>query len=120
MGYSNNVNGDSSLAVGGQNTVTGARAYAIGDHLKAHQNQLVIGKYNVEDSNSDYPFIIGYGTAEATRANIVTVDTAGNVTANNIPAQPSNDGDYILKCSVVNGVATYTWTAVSTWNGGNY
>lgn len=33
----------------------------------------------------------------------------GNILANNIPAAPTSDGNYVLKCSIVDGVATYSW-----------
>ena len=34
---------------------------------------------------------------------------AGNITANNIPAPPSGDGNYTLTCSVSSGSITYSW-----------
>lgn len=120
IGYYNNVSGDCSLAVGGSNTISGNRSYTFGDHLTSHANQMVIGNYNIDDSNSTYAFIIGNGTSSSAKSNAMTVDTAGNITANNIPAPPSSDGDYILKCSVSSGTATYSWLSLSTWNGGNY
>lgn len=36
---------------------------------------------------------------------------SGNVTANNIPAPPSADGEYDLHCSVSSGTVTYSWVA---------
>lgn len=36
---------------------------------------------------------------------------SGNVTANNIPAPPSADGEYDLHCSVSSGTVTYSWIA---------
>lgn len=34
---------------------------------------------------------------------------SGNVIANNIPAPPSADGNYVLKCSIVDGTPSYSW-----------
>lgn len=73
--------------------------------------QHAIGKFNVADPNSTYLFIIGNGTAYNARSNALTVDWAGNIVCNNIPAQPAADGNYVLKCSIVSGVATYSWVA---------
>ena len=42
-------------------------------------NQTAIGKYNVADSSGNYAFIIGNGTAEASRSNALTVKWDGTV-----------------------------------------
>lgn len=67
---------------GGFSTVMGNSCSAKSD------NQTAIGKYNVADANDTYAFIIGNGTAEASRSNALavkwdgTVDTAkGQLTA---------------------------------------
>lgn len=63
------------------------------------------------DILSDYAFIIGNGTSDNARSNALTVDWDGNLVCNNIPAAPTTDGNYVLKCSIVDGVATYSWVA---------
>ena len=69
--------------------------------------------YVDDGTSSAYLFVIGNGTANATRSNALTVDTAGNLVCNNIPAPPSSDGNYVLQCSVSSGVVTYSWVAQS-------
>ncbi len=49
-----------------------------------------------------------------------TTKNTSDILASVYPTQPSNDGDYILKCSVSSGTPTYSWLSLSTWNGGNY
>jgi hypothetical protein len=78
----------------------------------------IIGRYNVAPSSGDNKLLtIGNGTSNAARSNAFTVDTSGNVyatgnvTANNIPAAPSVDGEYDLHCSVSSGTVTYSWVA---------
>lgn len=65
VGYNNSTKQTHSLAVGG---------YLIA----ASAEQCVYGKYNIEDSASTYNTIIGNGTS-STRANGLTINTAGNV-----------------------------------------
>ena len=66
-------------------TSSGFRSFAQGIGLKASANdQVVFGKYNVEDSAGTYTFIIGNGTSDSARSNAVTVDTTGTITAGNL------------------------------------
>lgn len=59
------------------NTATGRRAFAFGDHTKASGNeQVVTGRYNVEDAGSTYAEIVGGGEAGAAK-NIRTTDWTG-------------------------------------------
>lgn len=55
--------------------------------------------------------VLGNGTAYDARSNALTVDWNGNLVCNNIPAPPAGDGTYNLQCSIVDGVATYSWVA---------
>ena len=41
-----------------------------------------MGKWNIEDNQDTYAFIIGNGTADNARSNALTIDWNGNVTAN--------------------------------------
>lgn len=59
------------------NTATGRRAWAFGDHTKASgAEQVVDGRYNVEDSAGTYAEITGGGEAGAPK-NIRTLDWSG-------------------------------------------
>ena len=62
-------------AVGAFSIVGGQSVYATSD------NQSAFGKFNVQDSNNDYAFIIGNGSDSANRSNALTVDWSGNVMA---------------------------------------
>lgn len=46
--------------------------------IAASQYQTAIGKYNIEDANNTYSFIIGNGTSSATRSNAASLDWSGN------------------------------------------
>lgn len=58
----------------------GAYSLAVGNSIIASENyQTVLGKYNVEEANTI--LIIGNGTDDNNRANILEVDTQGSITA---------------------------------------
>lgn len=57
--------------------------------IAASAAQTVIGRFNAEDSNDNYAFIIGKGMSDYDRSNALTVDWAGEVVA----ADPTIDRD---------------------------
>lgn len=92
-GYQTHASGDAAHAEGLVTRASGTDSHAegIGSQAKstashaqnyytiaASSNQTAIGKYNVEDSNGLYAFVIGNGTA-SNRSNALTVDWSGNV-----------------------------------------
>ena len=117
-GYTGLTN-TSSEANGSESIVLGTGLNAIGN------SQTVIGTLNSTDDTK--AFILGNGKVNyagetvgtditVTRSNALTVDwdgnleTAGTIKALNIPDPPTTDGTYTLTCTVLNGVATYSWT----------
>lgn len=112
-------------AGGSYSEANGVSAFAHGDHVKALSgNQTVFGKYNIEDSNDTYEFILGNGTANNNRSNAATVDWngnlwvagnitdgSGNVLANkmDLPILPQTDGTYTLQVVILNGEPTFSW-----------
>ena len=56
--------------------------------IAASSCQTAIGKYNIEDANDDYAFIIGNGSGFG-RSNALTVDWDGNIRANTETPTPS-------------------------------
>ena len=62
----------------------GSQQYAVryifgfGNNLNLYHQNFVIGSYNIDDSDSNYKFIIGNGNSNG-RANALTVDTTGNL-----------------------------------------
>lgn len=67
--------------------------------------QHVEGQYNIEDTDGVYVHIVGWGTDDANRRNIHTIDTSGNAAfsgkvtigdESGIP-DPTDDGDLITK-----------------------
>ena len=102
--------GYGTFAMGTAVETSGSNSIAMGCGIKAKSNyQTAIGKWNVENNNGTYAFIIGNGTADDARSNAMTVDWDGNIIANNLPSPGSTDGDYILKCTITNGTPTYSW-----------
>lgn len=78
FGLHSYAGGDSSVAFGNYTQANGHRSVAFGENTKAIvDNQLVIGRYNVPDSNKN-AFIIGNGTTDALK-NALTVDWDGNL-----------------------------------------
>lgn len=79
-GDQSQANGDYSHAEGYYCIANGARSHAQNDGTKASSYaQTTIGKYNVEDSNNTYAFIIGNGTNNSSRSNALTVDWNGHI-----------------------------------------
>ena len=102
--------GYGTFAMGTAVQTLGSNSTAMGLGIKAMSNQqTAIGRWNVENFNGTYAFIIGNGTADNARSNAMTVDWNGNIIANNLPSPGSTDGDYILKCSISSGTPTYSW-----------
>ena len=102
--------GYGTFAMGTAVKANGSNSIAMGCGIKATSNyQTAIGRWNVENNNGTYAFIIGNGTADDARSNAMTVDWDGNIIANNLPSPGSTDGDYILKCTITNGTPTYSW-----------
>lgn len=78
FGLHSYAGGDSSVAFGNYTQANGRRSVAFGENTKAIvDNQLVIGRYNVPDSNKN-AFIIGNGTTDALK-NALTVDWNGTL-----------------------------------------
>jgi hypothetical protein len=79
-GDSTEATGRNSHAEGEGTDATGYCSHAEGElTIAAGSCQHVQGKYNVEDSNGVYAFIIGGGTATYNRKNIFAVDWNGNI-----------------------------------------
>ena len=88
---------------------SGVGSLVVGMGVKnTHNTNAVFGRYNAD---GNYSLVIGNGTSNTARSNALTVDWAGNLVCNNIPAAPTADGNYVLKCSIVSGVPTYSWVA---------
>lgn len=102
-GYGNEANGTSAVVLGGDNNkanyqrsaivggynniASGTSAVAMGEEVIAKgNNQLALGKYNVEDTTNKYALVVGGGKTVfiggkyvPERKNVFTVDWAGNV-----------------------------------------
>lgn len=109
-GYRNEVHGEAAHA-------EGYRTIASGDY------QHVSGRYNVEDANDDYALIVGGGTDDSNRANILTLDWDGNLSiagnfSFNVPT-PVNPGDIMTK-GVTDGYITDGYDDTETYDVGDY
>lgn len=77
------ASGANSHSEGGGATASGAQSHAEGSGTTASSaNQHVQGKFNVEDANDTYAFIIGNGTANNARHNAFAVDWNGLIYVN--------------------------------------
>ena len=86
-GYSTKANGNYSHAEGGGTTASGTSSHAEGSGTKASSNyQHVQGKFNVEDTNGKYAFIIGNGENNNNRSNAIAIDWDGLFYLNNSDA----------------------------------
>ena len=79
-----------SFASGETNSAKGASAHAHGLGLIASSDaQMVAGKYNVEDANDGYAFIIGNGADDSNRSNALTVDWDGVIDSHTRSYEPT-------------------------------
>ena len=84
LGYKSNATGICSIAIGAESNASANYSLAFGGRgTKASSlYQTTMGKWNIEDDQDTYAFIVGNGTADNARSNALTVDWNGNVTAN--------------------------------------
>lgn len=90
IGFSSHAEGSGTQATGNMSHAEGAGTQADGDFSHAEgastiaksQHQHVQGKYNVEDANGTYAFIIGNGTSVNDRHNAFAIDWNGNIYVN--------------------------------------
>lgn len=90
------ADGNASFAHGSQCKAKSGNSVALNFGTNAYgQNQTVIGKYNEDDDDSEYAFIIGGGTGDRStqRKNIFTVDWEGNV---NVEGKLSVKGGFVV------------------------
>lgn len=77
------ASGQVSHAEGESTTASGNYSHAEGEGtIAAGKNQHTQGKYNIEDTNSKYAFIIGNGTSDSNRSNAFAVDWNGKIYVN--------------------------------------
>lgn len=83
IGINNIITGECGIALGSSNIVSGVCSSAIGRKLKASgDDQNVIGRYNIEDTENKYVFIVGNGTSDNNRSNALAVKRDGDVEIN--------------------------------------
>lgn len=79
-GASTTASGDISHAEGYHTIASGYVSHAGGYYTKASGNyQTVVGEYNIEDTTSEYLFIVGNGTADNARENALGVTHTGHI-----------------------------------------
>lgn len=72
--------GNGSIAAGNMSVAEADNSFAFGDHsYAASELQTVIGRYNIIDDETKFALIVGNGTSDANRKNILTIDWEGNV-----------------------------------------
>lgn len=88
-GFSTRAEGVGAFSIGSNSAAEGNFSFAQGSDTRASSaNQAAFGKYNIEDTQDIYAFLIGNGTSN-TRSNALSLDwsgnleVAGNVTAGN-------------------------------------
>ena len=82
-GSSTTASGHQSHAEGSSTTASGLGSHAEGQGTKASSaNQHVQGKFNVEDANDTYAFIIGNGSTNNARHNAFAIDWNGLIYVN--------------------------------------
>lgn len=83
IGIDNIVTNQCGIALGNSNEVGGIASAAIGSKLKVSSHeQTVVGRYNIEDIDDKYAFIVGNGGSDTNRSNALAVCYDGDVEIN--------------------------------------
>ena len=83
IGIDNVVTNQCGIALGNSNKVSGVASAAIGSELKVSSHeQTVVGRYNIEDIDDKYAFIVGNGGSDTNRSNALAVCYDGDVEIN--------------------------------------
>lgn len=100
-GSGTTVSGDHGHAEGEESVAGGTNSHAQNLCTIADgQAQTSLGKFNISDSNSVYAVIIGNGTDDNHRANMMTIDWNGNINITNSNSNITFNGtDSVLKSS---------------------
>ena len=89
-GETTTASGNAAHSEGNHTQAMGAASHAGGLYTVAASNyQTVLGKYNVEDTEGKYAFIIGNGTAENARSNAVAVRWDGTLELAGVAITPA-------------------------------
>lgn len=79
QGYHNTASAGRATATGYETTASGQQSTTMGTGtIASGADSLAIGKYNV-DSGTGYSFIIGDGTADNDRSNVMAVDSTNHI-----------------------------------------
>lgn len=83
IGIDNTVTNTCGFAFGNSNEVSGIASAAIGSKLKVSSHeQTVVGRFNIEDVDDKYAFIVGNGGSDTNRSNALAVCYDGDVEVN--------------------------------------
>ena len=105
-GSNTTASGQYSHAEGSQTTASGAGSHAEGWYTVASSdNSHVMGKFNVEDTEEKFVFIIGNGTSQSARSNAFAIDWQGNIYVNNSNS-PVNVLDLMNRLSALEAKVT--------------
>ena len=86
-GFGTKALGLQSHTEGDSTTASGVSSHTEGSGTKASSNyQHVQGKFNVEDTDGKYAFIIGNGNGDSSRSNAIAIDWDGLIYLNNSDA----------------------------------
>ena len=92
-GFTTTASGTQSHAEGSFTTASGTNSHAGGQGtIAAGDSQTAVGKFNVEDPNNQYAFIVGKGYSANNRSNAFTIDWLGNATVENYMFSKAYDG----------------------------
>lgn len=126
FGYGSHVEGQNNLCTvnfghveGQYNTVNGSAAHAEGYRtIASSQYQHVGGKWNIEDTENKYAFIIGNGTTNERRSNAFTISWDGDIAAKSITVDTLNLENTTFDTINTDSISTNTLTVTAlTANG---
>lgn len=96
VGFNNTVNnnGTPMTAFGSNNTISSNNSAVFGYYNIASGNdQVVMGHYNVGDTENKYAIVVGGGSNDENRKNILTLDWEGNLHVKNLYASGLKNED---------------------------
>lgn len=77
--------GSPIFVTGSHNNISGKNSSVFGrNNIVSSEDQVVYGRYNMEDTSNKYSVIVGGGTSDLNRSNIMTLDWSGVLSVKDI------------------------------------
>lgn len=112
--------GKYSVSLGYNSVASGTCSTAIGlGVISSQNNQFVCGKYNIEDTDNKYLFIVGNGASDNNKSNAFSVTSDGNISSYQDVIAFYSDKYYAndTYCNFTYNISSFNGTLNMSWDG---